>query len=199
MKGGFVSIMSNRPNGTVYVGVTADIIRRAWEHRTCAVIGFTQRYGLTRLVYLERHEEIVTAIRREKAIKGWDRAWKVRLIQRLNPERDDLYPTLFQIVRAPPVMAGEGPPSTAACGPSQGAVEPSMPHTLARSRLHHRSRGWWAFAHHDGRGGVQTSCRTSVRRPVTAAAAAIAGDTRWVRPPCPCRPSKLRFEVLAHR
>jgi putative endonuclease len=70
MKGGYVYVMSNRPNGTLYVGVTADVLRRVYEHRMGAVAGFTQQYGLNRLVYFERHEEIVSAIRREKAIKS---------------------------------------------------------------------------------------------------------------------------------
>ena len=91
----YVYVMSNRPNGTLYVGVTADVLRRVYEHRVGAVAGFTQRYGLTRLVYFERHEDIVSAIQREKAIKGWGRAWKIRLIQRLNPEWEDLYPLLL--------------------------------------------------------------------------------------------------------
>jgi putative endonuclease len=89
MKGSYVYVMSNRPNGTLYVGVTAEVLRRVYEHRVGAVAGFTQRYGLKRLVYFERHEEIVLAIKREKAIKGWRRAWKVRLIQQFNPEWED--------------------------------------------------------------------------------------------------------------
>jgi putative endonuclease len=95
MQGGYVYIMSNRTHGTLYVGVTADIIRRVWEHRTGYVDGFTRRYGLDRLIWFERHEEIVPAIRREKNIKNWPRAWKVRLIEKMNPEWEDLYPTLF--------------------------------------------------------------------------------------------------------
>ena len=95
MKGGYVYIMSNRKNGTLYVGVTTDIARRAWEHRTGYIDGFTRRYGLNRLIWFERHEEIVPAIRREKNIKDWPRAWKVRLIEKMNPEWEDLYPTLF--------------------------------------------------------------------------------------------------------
>jgi len=85
--------MTNRPNGTLYVGVTNDIARRAYEHRTggCA---FTQRYGLSRLVYVERHDEIVAAIQRETNIKKWPRAWKVRLIRGLNWEWRDLYDEL---------------------------------------------------------------------------------------------------------
>jgi putative endonuclease len=83
--------MTNRPNGTLYVGVTNDIARRAFEHRTGADSGFTKRYGLHRLVYIERHEEILPAIQREKNIKDWPRAWKIRLIRGQNPDWDDLY------------------------------------------------------------------------------------------------------------
>ena len=95
MRGGWVYIMTNRPNGTLYVGVTNDIARRAWEHREGMVEGFTKRYGLTRLVYAERHDDIREAIRREKAIKSWRRAWKVRLIHESNPGWDDLFDTLL--------------------------------------------------------------------------------------------------------
>jgi putative endonuclease len=95
MQGGYVYIMSNRKHGTLYVCVTADIVRRAWEHRTGYVEGFTRRYGLDRLIWFERHDEIVPAIRREKNIKDWPRAWKVRLIEKMNPEWEDLYPTLL--------------------------------------------------------------------------------------------------------
>ncbi len=75
----------------MYIGVTANLARRAWEHREGMVEGFTQRYRLTRLVYAERHEDMLAAIAREKAIKGWRRAWKVRLIRSANPDWDDLY------------------------------------------------------------------------------------------------------------
>ena len=95
MPGGWVYIMTNRPDGTLYIGVTSDILRRAYEHRTAASAGFTARYGLTRLVYLERHDDITRAIQREKTMKDWDRAWKVRLIHRDNPTWDDLYPGLL--------------------------------------------------------------------------------------------------------
>jgi putative endonuclease len=83
--------MTNRPNGTLYVGVTNDIVRRAFEHRTGAVPGFTKRYGLRRLVYAERHEEILAAIQREKNVKDWPHAWKIRLIRGQNPDWEDLY------------------------------------------------------------------------------------------------------------
>jgi len=91
MQGGWVYIMTNRPNGTLYVGVTSDLARRAWEHRESAADGFSKRYGLKRLVYAERYEDIRTAIQREKNLKHWPRAWKVKLILADNPNWDDLY------------------------------------------------------------------------------------------------------------
>ncbi|MEX0838347.1 MAG: GIY-YIG nuclease family protein [Parvibaculum sp.] len=94
MKGGWVYIVTNKRDGTLYVGVTSDIGRRAWEHREAMYPGFTKRYGLKRLVYMERHEEIESAIARETRIKKWPRAWKVRLIHEFNPDWDDLYETL---------------------------------------------------------------------------------------------------------
>ena len=87
MQGGWVYIMTN---GTLYVGVTSDLARRAWEHRTGAADGFTKRYGLKRLVYTERHDDIRTALQREKNLKHWPRAWKVRLILEQNPDGSDL-------------------------------------------------------------------------------------------------------------
>ena len=90
----WVYIMTNRRNGTLYVGVTNDICRRAWEHREGLQPGFTKRYGLKRLVYVEPHDGIAAAIQREKAIKTWPRAWKVRLIHEVNPDWDDIYETL---------------------------------------------------------------------------------------------------------
>jgi putative endonuclease len=94
MLGGWVYVMTNRPNGTLYVGVTNDLARRVWEHREGVGEGFTKRYGLKRLVYFERHDDIGRAIQREKNIKHWPRAWKVRIILDANPSWDDLYDTL---------------------------------------------------------------------------------------------------------
>ena len=94
MKGGWVYMMTDRPNGTLYIGVTSDLARRTWEHRTGGVPGFTQRYGLKRLVWAERHEDIRLAIQREKNLKTWPRAWKVRLIHASNPSWEDLYDQL---------------------------------------------------------------------------------------------------------
>jgi putative endonuclease len=90
----FVYIMTNQPNGILYIGVTNDIARRAWEHREGLLDGFTRRYGLKRLVWFEPHQSIVAAIQREKTMKHWPRAWKVRLILADNPDWADLYETL---------------------------------------------------------------------------------------------------------
>ncbi len=94
MKGGWVYIMTNKPDGTLYVGSTSDIARRAWEHRHHVIKGFTHTYNLERLVFAERHDDIVAARQRERNIKHWPRAWKVALIIGLNPAWDDLYETL---------------------------------------------------------------------------------------------------------
>jgi putative endonuclease len=90
-KGGWVYIMTNRRNGVLYVGVTADLVRRVYDHREGRIDGFTKRYGLKMLVYFERHDEILPAIAREKGIKHWTRAEKVRLIGAGNPGWEDLY------------------------------------------------------------------------------------------------------------
>jgi putative endonuclease len=91
MTGGWVYMMTNRPNGTLYVGVTSDLARRVWEHREGLADGFTKRDGLKQLVYVERFDDIATAIQREKTLKHWVRAWKVRAIEKDNPNWDDLY------------------------------------------------------------------------------------------------------------
>ncbi len=94
MSGGWVYIMTNRPNGTLYTGVTSDISRRAFEHREGLVKGFTKRYGLKRLVYMEFYEDIRDAIPREKTTKHYSRAWKAQLILEANPDWRDLYEDL---------------------------------------------------------------------------------------------------------
>jgi putative endonuclease len=94
-KGGWVYIMTNRPDGTLYIGVTSDLMTRASQHRAGETRGFTQTYWLRQLVYYERHEEIVDAIGREKVLKKWRRAWKVDLIQTMNPEWHDLYDSIL--------------------------------------------------------------------------------------------------------
>jgi putative endonuclease len=83
-------IITNRPNGILYVGVTAGLPRRIWEHREAVVDGFSKTYVLKRLVYVEPHETILGAIQREKNMKHWSRAWKVNLILKQNPGWADL-------------------------------------------------------------------------------------------------------------
>jgi putative endonuclease len=95
MAGGWVYFMTNKRDGTLYVGVTSVLPKRAYEHREGLVDGFTKDKGLKRLVYYERHDTIQAAIQREKNIKHWPRAWKVRLIHTMNPEWEDLYDTLI--------------------------------------------------------------------------------------------------------
>jgi putative endonuclease len=92
---GWVYMMTNRRGGTLYVGVASDLPRRAYQHREGLIDGFTKRYALKMLVYYEQHDDIRTAIQREKTIKHWPRAWKVRLIRRMKPDWKDLYDTLF--------------------------------------------------------------------------------------------------------
>ncbi|MBB4015467.1 putative endonuclease [Chelatococcus caeni] len=86
--------MTNRPNGTLYIGVTSNLARRAWEHRESMIDGFTKRYGLKQLVYYEAYEDIRSAIQRESNMKHWPRRWKIRLILEMNPQWRDLYETL---------------------------------------------------------------------------------------------------------
>jgi putative endonuclease len=87
----YVYILTNRPYGTLYVGVTNDLTRRIWEHRNDVVEGFTREHKLHRLVWYEVHEDVYMAITREKLVKKWHRDWKVNLIQAKNPEWNDLY------------------------------------------------------------------------------------------------------------
>jgi putative endonuclease len=95
MKQPCVYILASQRNGTLYVGVTSDITRRAWEHRTDVVRGFTQDYKVHRLVYVEPHDSMEAAILREKRIKRWRRAWKLDLIEKSNPQWRDLYDDLL--------------------------------------------------------------------------------------------------------
>ena len=90
-EGPCVYILASKRNGTLYVGVTSDIARRAWQHRSNAVGGFVRDYGVHRLVFVEFHETMADAILREKRIKKWRRAWKLELIERHNPQWRDLY------------------------------------------------------------------------------------------------------------
>ena len=95
MKQPCVYLLASRRNGTLYVGVTSDLIKRIWEHRNHVVAGFTQKYGVDKLAWYEPHASMESAIQREKAIKEWKRAWKMNLIEKTNPEWVDLYETLL--------------------------------------------------------------------------------------------------------
>ncbi|QCI63154.1 GIY-YIG nuclease family protein [Phreatobacter stygius] len=90
----YVYMMASDRNGTLYVGVTNDIARRSYQHRTGTGAAFTRKYGVVKLVWMEPHDSIVEAIGREKQIKGWNRAWKLKLIERDNPHWEDLYERL---------------------------------------------------------------------------------------------------------
>ena len=88
----YVYILASKKHGTLYIGVTSDLVRRVYEHRTKAVPGFTTKYGVDKLVLFEIYDDAATAIAREKELKKWRRDWKTRLIEEQNPNWDDLYP-----------------------------------------------------------------------------------------------------------
>ena len=87
----YVYIITNQKNGTLYVGVTSNLIKRVWEHKNKVMEGFTKKYGCIRLVYYEQHIDILEAIKREKRLKKYLRAWKIELIESINPNWLDLY------------------------------------------------------------------------------------------------------------
>jgi putative endonuclease len=87
----YLYILASRPGGTLYVGVTNNLVRRVYEHRTKTIKGFTTRYNVDKLVYFEVHDTAYAAIQREKNMKHWPRVWKVRLIAQSNPSWRDLY------------------------------------------------------------------------------------------------------------
>ncbi len=91
----YVYILASKRNGTLYVGVTSDLIKRVYEHKNNLVTGFTQKYDVHNLVYYEVTESIESALRREKQLKKWKREWKIRLIEKGNPEWKDLYQELL--------------------------------------------------------------------------------------------------------
>jgi putative endonuclease len=94
MPAAWIYIMTNQPNGILYLGVTSALVQRVYQHRHGLIDGFTKRYGLTRLVYVEPHADIASAIQRERNMKHWSRKWKVRLILQTNPDWADLYDQL---------------------------------------------------------------------------------------------------------
>lgn len=86
-----VYMLASRRNGTLYIGVTSELIPRVWKHKNNLVDGFTKRYGVNRLVWYEQHNTMESAIQREKQMKKWRRKWKMELIEKENPEWRDLY------------------------------------------------------------------------------------------------------------
>lgn len=95
MKQPCVYLLASRRNGTLYVGVTSDLVKRVWEHKENLADGFTKRYGVHALVWYEPHGSMESAIQREKAIKEWKRRWKLELIEKTNPQWRDLYADLL--------------------------------------------------------------------------------------------------------
>jgi putative endonuclease len=95
MKSYYVYILASKRKGTLYIGVTDNLVRRVYEHKNGFVEGFTNKYGVHKLVYYEQCENIESAIQREKRLKFWHRDWKIRLIEETNPEWKDLYDEIF--------------------------------------------------------------------------------------------------------
>jgi len=95
MRAGYVYIMANRKNGTIYIGVTSDLHGRVHAHREGLVAGFTKKHGCKLLVWYEAHDDLQQARQRELQMKEWNRAWKIKLIEETNLDWEDLYPTLF--------------------------------------------------------------------------------------------------------
>jgi putative endonuclease len=96
MKQPAVYILASKQLGTLYIGVTSDLVSRVWQHKNNLVEGFTGKYDVHTLVWYEPHESMDSAIRREKALKKWNRAWKIRLIEKTNPGWEDLYPGICE-------------------------------------------------------------------------------------------------------
>jgi putative endonuclease len=95
MKQPAVYILASQRNGTLYIGVTSDLVQRVWQHKNDVVEGFTKKYAVHSLVYYELHDDMENAILREKRIKKWNRAWKLRLIEEKNPDWNDLYASII--------------------------------------------------------------------------------------------------------
>ncbi|MEW6602712.1 MAG: GIY-YIG nuclease family protein [Nitrospirota bacterium] len=102
MKRFFVYILCSRRNGTLYIGVTSDLIKRVYEHKNDLADGVTKKYKVHNLVWYEAHETAESAITREKNIKKWERSWKLRLIEEQNPEWNDLYYDICEDTGFPP-------------------------------------------------------------------------------------------------
>ena len=96
MKESYVYILASQKNGTLYIGLTSNLIKRTWEHKNNCVLGFTAKYDVHILVYYEIHSDISLAAAREKRLKEWKRQWKIDLIQKMNPDWKDLYQDIIQ-------------------------------------------------------------------------------------------------------
>jgi putative endonuclease len=90
-----VYILASARNGTLYVGVTSDLVQRVWQHKEGVIAGFSRKYDVGNLVWFEQHDSAESAITREKQIKKWNRVWKIRLIEENNPYWNDLYPSIL--------------------------------------------------------------------------------------------------------
>ena len=145
MKQPAVYLLASQRNGTLYVGVTSHLIQRIWQHREGETEGFTRQYGVKTLVWYEQHENMESAIAREKAIKKWNRAWKLALIEKTNPQWLDLWPEItgqaeprqtFQPNHSPaPRHSREGG------NPETPAPAPPSPSLTAPQPLDSRLRG----------------------------------------------------------
>ena len=120
----FVYIVASARNGTLYVGVTNDVLRRTWEHKSEMIDGFTKKYGVHRLVWYEMHSDINEAIVREKRLKRWNRAWKIRLIEENNSGWNDLHDRLTGEIAVPDLPGSPSPP------PEQVRGRPGMTASL---------------------------------------------------------------------
>jgi putative endonuclease len=105
----FVYILASRRNGTLYIGVSNDVMRRTWEHKNDLVEGFTKKYGVHILVWYEFHDDISAAIAREKRLKRWNRAWKIKLIEEHNSGWNDLYHRLLGEIALPDLPGSPSP------------------------------------------------------------------------------------------
>ena len=140
MKAPAVYILASQRNGTLYIGVTSNLIQRIWQHREGLVEGFTQQYGVKTLVWYEQHETMESAIAREKALKKWNRDWKLRLIETRNPQWLDLWLEITGEVPLPnstlqPSSLLSSPSTPPPSSPSAFVGDPEQTPTPLDSRL----------------------------------------------------------------
>lgn len=136
MKAPAVYILASLRNGTLYIGVTSNLIQRIWQHREGVVEGFTQQYGVKMLVWYEQHETMESAIVREKALKKWNRDWKLRLIEKHNPQWLDLWPEINgELLLSNSTPKPSSPSAPPASFPSVFVGDPEQTSTPLDSRL----------------------------------------------------------------